>query len=66
MSAFAQTRLGAKPQNKQILRMLSSLAKQDKQKNILYQDSVLYQVKVCHLGFSKMVSLYFFRLFQKF
>ena len=64
MSAFAQMGLAAAgTQNSQILRMLSSLAKQDKKRN---WNSVLYQVNVWHLGFLKKVTLFFLRLFQKF
>ena len=58
-SAFA---MQTDEKNRQILGMLSSLAKQDKKKN---ETLFLYQVKVCHVGFLKKVSLFFLRPFQE-
>ena len=60
MSAFAQTRLGINPNLGKFCEWWAA------SKSKINKQIVLYQIKVCHLGFSKKVSFYFRRLFQTF
>ena len=63
MSAFARMELGANPKIGKFCECWAASQSKIRKKNWHF---VLYQVKVCHLGFLKKVSLYFLRLIQNF
>ena len=63
MSDFAQMGLGANPKIGKFCECWAASQSKLRKKN---WDSVLYQVKVCHLGFLKKVSFFFFGFSKKF